>query len=172
MRQNKESRLLSWGSFLLLLLVLDLCYALGEGGVTTITDGRKCQRGISEGESPPYMRGRRIPTVVVGVASPSFPCARQFGVMHSGTKGGATITDGRKCQRGISEGEFHHIYMRGRRIPTVVVGVASPSFPCARHFGVMHSGTKGGAIITNGRMYTPRELRVFKKRLDRPIVNP
>ena len=43
--------------------------------------------------SPPYMRGRRIPTVVVGVASPSFPCAGQFGVMHSGTKGGATITD-------------------------------------------------------------------------------
>ena len=152
--------------------MLDLCYALGEGGVMTITDGRKCQRGISEGESPPYMRGRRIPTVVVGVASPSFPCARQFGVMHSRTKGGATITDGRKCQRGISEGEFHHIYMRGRRIPTVVVGVASPSFPCARHFGVMHSGMKGGATITNGRMYTPRELRVFKKRLDKPIVNP
>ena len=118
------------------------------------------------------MRGRRILTVVVGVASPSFPCARQFGVMHSGTKGGATITDGRKCQRGISEGEFHHIYMRGRRIPTVVVGVASPLFPCARHFGVMHSGTNGGATITNGRMYTPRELRVFKKRLDKPIVNP
>ena len=118
------------------------------------------------------MRGQRIPTVVVGVASPSFPCARQFGVMHSRTKGGATITDGRKCQRGISEGEFHHIYMRGRRIPTVVVGVASPSFQCARHFGVMHSGMKGGATITNGRIYTPRELRVFKKRLDKPIVNP
>ena len=97
------------------------------------------------------MRGRRIPTVVVGVASPSFPCARQFGVMHSRMKGGATITDGRKCQRGISEGEFHHIYMRGRRIPTVVVGVASSSFPCARHFGVMHTGTNGGATITNGR---------------------
>ena len=42
MKEDKESRLLSWGSFLLLLLVLDLCYALGEGGVTTITDGRKC----------------------------------------------------------------------------------------------------------------------------------
>ena len=40
------------GSFLLLLLVLDLCYALGEGGITTITDGRK----ISEGVYPPYMR--------------------------------------------------------------------------------------------------------------------
>ena len=82
----EQSRLLSWGSFLLLLLVLDLCYALGEGGVTTITDGRKCQRGISEGESPPCMRGRRIPTVVVGVASPSVPCARHFGVMHSGNE--------------------------------------------------------------------------------------
>ena len=48
-------------------------------------------------ESPPYMRGRRILTVVVRVASPSFPCARQFFVMHSGTKGGATSTDGRIC---------------------------------------------------------------------------
>ena len=97
MREDEESRLLSWGSFLLLLLVLDLCYALGEGGVMTITEGRKCQRGISEGESPPYMRGRRILTVVVGVASPSLPCARHFGVMHLGMKGGATITDGRIC---------------------------------------------------------------------------
>ena len=88
-----------------------------------------------------------------------------------GEEGVTTITDGRKCQRGISEGESP-LEMRGRRIPTVVVGVASPSFPCARHFGVMHLGTKGGAIITNGRMYTPRELRVFKKRLDRLIVNP
>ena len=114
--REEETRLLLWGSFLLL-LVLDLCYALGEGGVTTITNGRKCQRGISEGE-------------------------------------------------------FHHIYMRGRRIPTVVVGVASPSFPCAKHFGWMHSGMKGGATITNSRIYTPRELRVFKKRLDKPIVNP
>ena len=159
------------GAFLLLLRVLDLCYALGEGGVTTITDGRKCQRGISEGEYPPYMRGRRILTIVVWVASPLFPCARQFGVMHSGTKGRATITDGRKCQRGISEGESPP-YMRGRRTLTIVVGVASPSFPCARQFGVMHLGTKGGATITDGRIYTPRELRVFKKRLDRPIVNP
>ena len=50
--REEESRLLSWGLFLLLLLVLDLCYALGEGGVTTITDGRK----ISEGVCPPYMR--------------------------------------------------------------------------------------------------------------------
>ena len=116
MTEDQESRLLSWGSFLLLLLVLDRCYALGEGGVTTITDGRKCQRRISGGESPPYMRGRRI--------------------------------------------------------PTVVVGVASPSFLCARHFCVMHSGTKGGVTITDGRIYTPHELRVFKKRLGRPIVNP
>ena len=92
--REEESRLLSWGSFLLLLLVLDLCYALGEGGVRTITDGRKYQRGISEGESPPYIRGRRIPTVVVGVGSPSYPCARHFGVMHLGRKGGATITNG------------------------------------------------------------------------------
>ena len=105
MREDEESRLLSWGSFLLLLLVLDLCYALGELGVTTITDGHKCQRGINEGESPPYMRGRRIPTVVVGVASPSSPCARHFGVMHSGTKGGVTIT---KC-RIYQEGSAHHI---------------------------------------------------------------
>ena len=83
--EAEESRLLSWGSFLLL-RVLDLCYALGEGRVMTITDGRKCQRGISEGESPPYMRGRRIPTVVMGVASPSFPCALQCGVNALGNK--------------------------------------------------------------------------------------
>ena len=49
--REEESRLLSWGSFFLLLLVLDLCYALGERGITTITDGRK----ISEGVCPPYM---------------------------------------------------------------------------------------------------------------------
>ena len=61
-------------------------------------------------ESPPYMRGRRIPTVVVGVASPSFPCARH-NLVHPGTKGGATITDGHKCQRGISEGESTTIYI-------------------------------------------------------------
>ena len=58
--EDEESRLLPWGSFLLLLLMLDQCYALGEGGVTTITDGRKCQRGISEGESPPYRLDRPI----------------------------------------------------------------------------------------------------------------
>ena len=59
------------GLLLLLLFVLDLCYALGEEGVATIIDGRK----ISEGVSTIYER-RRMPTVVVGVASPSFPCAR------------------------------------------------------------------------------------------------
>ena len=53
MREDEEARLLSWGSFLLLFIVLDLCYALGEGGVTTIIDNRKCQRGISEGVYPP-----------------------------------------------------------------------------------------------------------------------
>ena len=37
--EAEESRPLSRGSFLLLLRVLDLCYALGEGGVMTITDG-------------------------------------------------------------------------------------------------------------------------------------
>ena len=66
-------------------------------------------------------------------------------------------------------------YMRGRRIPTVVVGVASPSFPCARQFGVMHSGMKGGATITDGRICTPREVRVFKKILrqtdSQPVMN-
>jgi hypothetical protein len=45
--REEECRLLSWGSFLLLLLVLDLCYALGEGGVATITDGRKISEGVS-----------------------------------------------------------------------------------------------------------------------------
>ena len=44
------------------------------------------------------MQKSRSPSTIhaiVGVASPSFPCARQFGViMHSGMKGGATyITD-------------------------------------------------------------------------------
>ena len=50
--REEESQLLSWGSFFLLLLVLDLCYALGKGEVTTINDGRK----IYEGVYPPYMR--------------------------------------------------------------------------------------------------------------------
>jgi hypothetical protein len=68
--REEECRLLSWGSLLLLLFVLDLCYALGEEGVATIIDGRN-----GEGVSTIYER-RRMPTVVVGVASPSFPCAR------------------------------------------------------------------------------------------------
>ena len=38
--REEESRLLSWGSLLLLFLVLDICNALGKGGVATITDGR------------------------------------------------------------------------------------------------------------------------------------
>ena len=43
------------------------------------------------------MQKSRTPSIIhaiMGVASPSFPCARQFGViMHSGMKGGASITD-------------------------------------------------------------------------------
>ena len=46
MREDEEARLLSWGSFFLLLLVLDLCYALGKGGVATITDGRNIREGV------------------------------------------------------------------------------------------------------------------------------
>ena len=68
---REECRLLSWGSLFLLVFVLDLCYALGEEEVTTIIDGRK----IGEGVSTIYER-RRMLTVVVGVASPSFRCAR------------------------------------------------------------------------------------------------
>src|SRR3990170_6135457 len=58
--REEECRLLSWGLLLLLLFVLDLCYALGEEGVATIIDGRK----IGEGVSTIYER--RMPTVVVG----------------------------------------------------------------------------------------------------------
>ena len=155
------------GVVFLLLLVLDLCYELGEGGITTITDGRK----ISEGVCPPYMRKDEESRLLLWGSFLLLLLVLDL-CYALGEGGVTTITDGSKCQSGISEGEFHHIYMRGRRIPTVVVGVASPLFPCARHFGVMHSGTNGGATIINGRMYTPRELRVFKKRLDKPIVNP
>ena len=63
--REEESRLFSWDSLILLLLVLDLCYALGEEGEATIVDGRK----ISDGVSTIYER-RRMSTVVVGVASP------------------------------------------------------------------------------------------------------
>ena len=59
--KEEECRLLSWRSLLLLLFVLDLCYALGEERVVTNIDGRK----ISEGVSTIYER-RRMPTVVVG----------------------------------------------------------------------------------------------------------
>ena len=69
--REEECRLLLWGLLLLLLFVLDLCYALGEEGVATIIDGRK----IGEGVCTIYER-RRMRTVVVGVASLSFPCAR------------------------------------------------------------------------------------------------
>ena len=53
--------------------------------------------------------------------------------------------------------------------------ISSPSFPCARQFGVMHSGMKGGATITDGRICTPHELRVFKKKTrqtdSQPVMN-
>ena len=45
--ERRRMRLLSWGSLLLLLLVLDICYALGEGGVATIIDGQKNGEGVS-----------------------------------------------------------------------------------------------------------------------------
>ena len=46
------------------------------------------EHSMQKSRSPLHHPRRR------GVASPSFPCARQFGViMHSGMKGGATITD-------------------------------------------------------------------------------
>ena len=44
--REEESRLLSWGSFLLLLIMPHLWYALGEGGITIITDGRKISEGV------------------------------------------------------------------------------------------------------------------------------
>ena len=44
--REEECRLLSSGSLLLLLFVLDLFYALGEGGVATITDGRNIGEGV------------------------------------------------------------------------------------------------------------------------------
>ena len=69
--KEEECQLLSWGSLLLLLFVLDLCYTLGEEGVATIIDSRK----ISEGVSTIYDR-RRMLIVVMGVAFPSSPCAR------------------------------------------------------------------------------------------------
>jgi hypothetical protein len=44
--REEESRLLLWGSLLLLYLVLDICNALGKGGVATITDGRNIREGV------------------------------------------------------------------------------------------------------------------------------
>ena len=43
--REEECRLLLWGLLLLLLFVLDICYALGEEGVATIIDGRKIRWG-------------------------------------------------------------------------------------------------------------------------------
>ena len=43
--REEECRLLLWGLLLLLLFVLDICYALGEEGVATIIDGRKITWG-------------------------------------------------------------------------------------------------------------------------------
>ena len=64
---REECRLLSWGSFFLFFLVIDLLVMHGKEEKNDHHRRRKSQRGISEGESPPYMRGRRIPSVVVGV---------------------------------------------------------------------------------------------------------
>ena len=44
--REEEYRLLSWGSLLLLLFVLDLYYTLGKGGVVTITDDRNIREGV------------------------------------------------------------------------------------------------------------------------------
>ena len=44
--REEECGLLSWGSLLLLIFVLDLCYALGEEGVATITDGHNIREGV------------------------------------------------------------------------------------------------------------------------------
>ena len=71
--REEECRLLSWGSLLLLLFVLDLCYALGEEGVATIIDGRN-----GEGVSTIYER-RRILTVDVGGPLPLLSRDRPFG---------------------------------------------------------------------------------------------
>ena len=80
--REEETRLLSWGSFLLLLLVLDLCYALGEAGVTTITDGRK----ISEGVCPPYMREEECRLLLWG-RFPFVPMCYTFWFNALGDKG-------------------------------------------------------------------------------------
>ena len=92
---------------------------------------------------------RRIPTVVVGVVSPSSPCARPLLC----TRGRRSNDHHRRSKN--QWGIVHHIqlkYQRGR-IPIVVMGVASSSFTCARRFDVMHFRMKGGAAITDGRKY-------------------
>ena len=90
--EAEESRLWSWGSLLLLLLVLDLCYALGEGGVTTITDGRK----ISEGVCPPYMREEECRLLSWGsLLLLLFVLDLCYAL---GEEGVATIIDGRKIR--------------------------------------------------------------------------
>ena len=42
-------------------------------------------------EAPPYMRGQRIPTVVVRVVSPSSPCARPFLLMTHEYRGSIVV---------------------------------------------------------------------------------
>ena len=98
--REEECRLLSWGSFFLLLLALDLCYSLGEGGITVITDGRK----ISEGVYPPYMREDEESRLLSWGSFLLFLLVLDL-CFALGEGGVTTITDGRKCQRGISEGE-------------------------------------------------------------------
>ena len=55
--REEECRLLSWVSLLLLLFVLDLCYALGEEGVATISS--TVEKSVRE--CPPYIREEEMP---------------------------------------------------------------------------------------------------------------
>ncbi len=96
--REEESRLLSWGSFFLLLLVLDLCYELGEEGITTITESRK----IGEGVYPPYMREDEESRLLLWGSFLLLLCVLDL-CYALGEGEVTTITDGRKCQRGISE---------------------------------------------------------------------
>ena len=103
MREDEESRLLSWGSFLLLLWVLDLCCALGEGGVTTITDGRK----NSEGVCPPYMREEESRLLSWGSF---FLLVLVLDLCFALEEGGImTITGGRKISEESVRENLHHI---------------------------------------------------------------
>ena len=90
---EEECRLLSWGSLLLLLFVLDLCYALGEEGVATIIDGRKTVR-----ECPPYER-RRMPPLSWGSLPFLFLVLDICNALGKGRV--ATITDGRNIREGV-----------------------------------------------------------------------